>query len=91
MQFWGKQTSILSLYILSSAGQVHSDPPPVFVLRGGVDGALSVARTANGRGHTLWGDERPVVAAVRGVLQAHPVGEGSGLAAAHTQLKLQER
>lgn len=77
-------------HILSSTGKVNSDPPPVFVLRRGVDGTLSITSAADGRRHTLWGDESPVVTAVRGVLQSHSVGEGSGLTAAHTQLKLQE-
>lgn len=75
---------------LSSAGQVDGDPPPVLVLRGGVDGALGVAGAADGRRHALWCDEGPVVAAVGGVFQPHAVREGRGLAAAHAQLKLQE-
>lgn len=76
--------------VLSRTGQVDGDPPPVFVLGRGIDRTLSITSTANGWGHTLWGDERPVMAAVCGVLQSHTMGEGSGLATAHTQLKLQE-
>ena len=62
----------------------------MLVLGGGVDGALGVARAADGRGHALGRDEGPVAAAVGGVLQPHAVGEGRGLAAAHADLKLQE-
>lgn len=62
----------------------------MLVLGGGVDGALGVARAADGRRHTLGGDEGPVAAAVGGELQPHAVGEGRGLAAAHADLKLQE-
>ena len=78
-------------HVLGSTGQVDGDPPPVFVLRRGVDGALSITSAADGRGHTLRGDESPVMAAVCGVLQSHAMGEGGGLTAAHTQLELQER
>lgn len=77
-------------HVLSSTGQVDGDPPPVFVLSRGVDGTLSITSAADGWGHTLRSDERPVMAAVCGVLQSHTMGEGSGLTAAHTQLKLQE-
>ena len=75
---------------LGGAGQVDGDPPPVLVLGGGVDGALGVARAADGRGHALGRNEGPVAAAVGGVLQPHAVGEGGGLAAAHADLELQE-
>jgi len=75
---------------LGSAGQVDGHPSPVLVLGGGVDGALGVARTADGRGHALGRDEGPVAPAVGGELQPHAVGEGRGLAAAHADLKLQE-
>lgn len=76
--------------ILSSTGQVHSDPPPVFILCWGIDGTLSVTGTADSWGNTLWGDEGPVTTTVCGVLQPYTVGKWSGLTAAHTQLKLQE-
>lgn len=76
--------------ILSSTGQVNSDPPPVFVLGWGIDRTLSVTSTANSWRNTLWGDEGPVTTTVCGVLQPHTVGKWSGLTAAHTQLKLQE-
>lgn len=78
-------------HVLSSTGQVDGDPPPVFVLGRGIDGALSITSAADGWGHTLWGDESPVMAAVCGVLQSYTMGEGGGLTTAHTQLKLQER
>lgn len=78
-------------YILSSTGQVDGDSPPVFVLCWGIHRALSITSTPNGWGHALWSDEGPVVTTVCGVLQAHTMGEGSGLTAAHAQLKLKER
>ena len=62
----------------------------MLVLGGGVDGALGVARAADGGGHALGRDEGPVPAAVGGILQPHAVGEGGGLAAAHADLELQE-
>lgn len=77
-------------HVLSSTGKVDGDPPPVFVLGRGINGTLSITGAANGWGHTLWGDERPAMTAVCGVLQSHTMGERGGLTTAHTQLKLQE-